>query len=398
LPPELTIYTTPACHYCGRLKQLLRERGVHFTEIDVASDQEGLAEMRRRTGKAYVPQIFIGDEYVGGYDDFLIKDAMGQIDELLGVRREKKEKAGGLYDLIIIGGGPAGLTAAVYAARKYLKTLLVADELGGQPLVTAGIENYMGYQYITGPELMAKFAEQASQFEIDIQVGDPITGFKLDGDIKVVTDAEGKVYRGRTVVIATGKRSRKLDVPGESQFSGCGVSYCSTCDGPLFAGKPVVVAGGGNSAMQSALEMAAISPDVFIVSRTEFTGDEVLKRKVLAQERIRKRTGWQPVEIKGDSCVKTVVIEKVDGGEREEIEASAVFVEVGLTPNSEFAAEVLPLNERGEIVVDCDCRTGLPGIFSAGDVTQVRDKQIVVAAGEGAKAALSAHDYLMTHA
>ena len=353
--------------------------------------------MKERTGKSYVPQIFIGDEHIGSYDEFMQLDARGDIDRRLG--REVPEAGEKVqrqeYDLLILGGGPAGLTAAVYAARKNLKVVLISDQLGGQPMLTAEIENYMGYQFITGPELMKKFEDQALRFKIDMAIGDRVTGLEMDGRYKKVTTEGGKAYLGRAAVIATGKKSKKLGIPGESELTGLGVSYCATCDGPLFASKPVVVAGGGNSGMQAALEMAAISPQVHLVSLTQLTGDEVLIGKVLAEEKICKHLLWQPVEAKGNGRVESVTIASTDGKDRKEVEAAALFIEVGLQPNSSFAVDLLELNRHGEIVVDCDGRTGLQGVFAAGDVTQVRDKQIIVAAGEGAKAALSAHEFLM---
>lgn len=363
----------------------------------MGADRRALEEMKQRTGKSYVPQIFIGDEHIGSYDEFMRLDARGEIDRRLGREAAAAPEKGAEreYDIVIIGGGPAGLTAAVYAARKSLKTVLVSDQLGGQPLLTAEVENYMGYQFVTGPELMRKFEEQAKHFEIDMAVGERVTALAMDGRYKKVTTAGGKTYLGRTVVIATGKRSRQLGIPGEVELAGRGVSYCATCDGPLFAGVPVVVAGGGNSGMQAALEMAAISPKVHLVSLTQLTGDEVLIGKVLAEDKICKHLLWQPVEVSGNGRVEAVVIASADGRDRKELEARALFVEVGLMPNSGFAVDLLELNRHGEIVVDCDGRTGVQGVFAAGDVTQVRDKQIVVAAGEGAKAALSAHEFLM---
>lgn len=352
--------------------------------------------MRRKTGKSYVPQVIIGEEYAGGYDEFMMKDARGEIDVTLGVSSEKKEPPAEIYDLIIIGGGPAGLTAGVYAARKTMKALLIADQLGGQPIVTAGIENYMGFQYITGPELMEKFEEQTGLYPVEQHLGQPVTKLELEGRMKKVTTAEGHKFTGRTLIIASGKKSRRLGIPGEKEFAGCGVSYCATCDGPLFAGKPVMVAGGGNSGMQAALELAAISPAVYLFCIEDLSGDEVLIDKVLAAERIHKFFHHQALEIKGDTCVKSVVLESLETHEREEFQVNALFIEIGLEPNSGFAVDILHLNEKREIVVDCDCRTGVEGVFAAGDVTQVRDKQIVVAAGEGCKAALSAHEYLLS--
>lgn len=355
-----------------------------------------MASMKQKTGKSVVPQVFIDDEYIGGFEEFMLRDARGEIDAQLGITRTQPDApTDAVWDLIIIGAGPAGLTAAVYAARKNLKTILIAELLGGQPMTTWGVENYMGYQYITGPELMSKFEEQARQFAIRQQLGQPVTGMRLDGLLKEVTTADGQRFTGRTVLIASGKRVRRLGIPGESELAGQGVSYCATCDGPFFKGKPVMVAGGGNSALQSALELAETSPAVHLVSLTELTGDPVLIDKVNAAGRIRQHILWRPLKIRGDKGVTSVVIGAVAGEETLEPAVEAIFIEIGLEPNTSFAVDLLQLNERREIVVDCECRTGVQGVFAAGDVTQVRDKQIVVAAGEGAKAALSAHEYLL---
>lgn len=361
-------------------------------------EPKAIAEMKERTGKSYVPQIFIGDEYIGGYEDFMLMDARGEIDRKLG--REPREKTSAeeeLFDVLIIGGGPAGLTAAVYAARKNLRTAIITEELGGQPMWTSGVENYMGFQYITGVELMAKFQEQTAQYKVETIIAEKVAKLYLEDGVKLALTRSGRLYRGRTVIIASGKQPRHLKIPGETEYAGRGVTWCSTCDGPVFAGQPVLVAGGGNSAMQAALEMAAICPVVQLVSLTELTGDEILIGKVMAEERIETHLLWKPVEIKGDGReVQSVVIATVDGRELLELEAKGVFIEIGLFPNSGFAVDLLQLNANGEIIVDCDCITGVKGVYAAGDVTQVRDKQIVVAAGEGAKAALSAHDFLLS--
>lgn len=352
--------------------------------------------MKERTGKGFVPQIFIDDQHIGGYEEFMVKDALGEIDPLLGIERPRKETPDqGLWDLIIVGGGPAGLTAAVYGARKGLRTLLLTDQLGGQPMLTWGVENYMGYQFISGPELMEKFEDQARRFHIEIETGQQVTSLELMEHVKIVHTAAGRQFTGRALIIASGKRPRLLGIPGEKEFASCGVSYCATCDGPVFAGQPVMVAGGGNSAMQAALDLAGTSPEVHLVSLTKLTGDQVLIDKISASGKIITHLLWKPVEIKGSGCVESVVIEAVAGGERREIPVKALFIEIGLDPNTGFTGDALELNNRGEIIVDCECRTALPGVFAAGDVTQVRDKQIVVAAGEGAKAALSAQEYLL---
>lgn len=351
--------------------------------------------MLERTGKMYAPQVFLGDEYIGGYDDFMMKDARGEIDRLLGIEKQVSEAAAGReWELIIIGGGPAGLTAAVYGARKGLATLLLTDQMGGQPMLTWGVENYMGYQFITGPELMEKFEEQARHFRIDIETGQRASALELSPGALVVKTAAGRRFTGKSLVIASGKQPRRLGIPGEREFASCGVSYCATCDGPVFAGQPVMVAGGGNSAAESALSLAGMCPEVHLVSLTELTADQVLIDKVHARGAITTHILWRPVEIKGKGCVEAVVIESAEGA-REEIAVNGLFIEIGLEPNTDFAGGSLELNDQREIVVDCECHTSVPGVFAAGDVTQVRDKQIVVAAGEGAKAALSAYEYLL---
>ncbi len=371
-----------------------------------------LAEMKERTGKQFTPQVFIGDEYVGGYAEFLLADARGEIDKKLGrAPREKAPVDAEIFDVIIIGGGPAGLTAAVYSARKNLRTAIITDELGGQPRWTLGVENYMGFQYITGPELMEKFEEQAGQYQLEVITEEMVSRIENEESGKIVTTRSGRNFHCRAVIIASGKRSRLLNIPGESEYAGRGVSYCATCDAPVFAGQPVMVVGGGNSALQAALELSAICPSVELVSLTDLTGDEILADKALAAKGINMNLRWRPVEIKGNGTeVESVVIVAAadgEGGEdssrgsgagtgRKELAVKGVFVEIGLNPNSSFAVDLLRLNKDGEIVVDCECRTGVKGIFAAGDVTQVRDKQIIVAAGEGAKAALSAYDFLMS--
>jgi alkyl hydroperoxide reductase subunit F len=376
------------------LKAHLRERGIDFKAIDVSEDDAALAEMKERTGKSYVPQVFVDDDHIGSYDEFTLYEARGDLDAALGIAATSSEDRV-VYDLIIIGGGPAGLTAAVYAARKNMKTMLLTEQLGGQPMLTAEVENYMGYQFVTGPELMERFEEQTRKYEIEIKEGERAAKVEMKGKIKHVHTRAGERYGTRALVVATGKRSKLLGIPGEYEYTGRGVSYCATCDGPLFRGKAVMVAGGGNSGIQAALDLAPICPEVHLVSLSDLQGDEIITEKARADDRITKYIHFKPAEIKGNGGVESVVIESVDTSERKEIAVKALFVEVGMNPNTSCVVDLLDLNAANEIVVDHEGRTGVPGVFAAGDVTQVRDKQIVVAAGEGAKAALSAHEYLL---
>lgn len=298
-----------------------------------------------------------------------------------------------MYDLIIIGAGPAGMTAAVYASRKKMATLLLSPDIGGQPMVTREVENYMGYQYITGPELMDKFEAQVRQHPVEIKLL-PVTGITRENGTFSVQTPEGE-FAAKTVIIAAGKRSRKLQVPGEDEFVGRGVSYCATCDGPLFAHKTVAVVGGGNSAVQAALELSEIAARVYLVVRSKFVADPVMVDKVMKNRVITRLMGYGVKEIIGRQMVEKVVLTKLADRTTRDLAVEGVFVEIGLVPNSDFAASVVQRNDQGEIIVDCRTNTGVPGLFAAGDVTNVPDKQIVVAAGEGAKAALAAYEYLI---
>jgi len=299
-----------------------------------------------------------------------------------------------MYELAIVGAGPAGMTAAVYAARKRINTLLLSKDLGGQPLWTAGIENYMGYQFIEGPELMQKFQEQVKQFPVEQKIGQGVAALsRVDGGFEIRTDKD-ESYQAKAVIIASGKRSRQLNVPGEDKLKGRGVTYCAICDGPLFAGDKVAVIGGGNSALEAADDMVKIAEHVYLVSTTLLTGDQILIDKLKDAPNLTIFLEHEVVVIEGSNRVEGIRIKDSKSGAERKIDVGAVFVEIGLIPNSEFAKGITKLNELDEIEVNCVCETGIPGLFAAGDVTNVPEKQIVVAAGEGAKAALNAHRYL----
>jgi len=299
-----------------------------------------------------------------------------------------------MRELIIIGGGPAGMTAAVYAARKRIDALLLSKDIGGQVLWTASVENYMGYQYIEGIELMQKFEEQVKQFPLEQKIGQGVVALsRRDIGFEVSTDT-GESYQTKAVIVATGKRPRPLNVPGEEHLRGRGVTYCAICDGPLFAGQKVAVIGGGNSALEATHDMVKIAEHVYLVSLTSLTGSKILVDKVKDAPNLNVFMEHEVVVIEGESRVEAIVIRDLKSGEEKRIEVGGIFIEIGLIPNSEFTSDIASLNKLGEIEVDCANETGIPGLFAAGDVTNVVEKQIVVAAGEGAKAALQAHKYL----
>lgn len=299
-----------------------------------------------------------------------------------------------MYDVIIIGAGPAGMTAAVYAARKKMRTLLITEEFGGQPMGTMGVENYMGYQFITGPELMEKFKMQMEQYEVEQQEGRAIR-VEQKVDVFNVRMQEAGSYEGKTVIVATGKRPRLLNVPGEKEFNGRGVSYCATCDGPLFSGMDVAVIGGGNSGVQSAIEMSALARRVYIVTREHYAADEILVAKMKKIANIKEVPDCHTIEIKGNKLVSALVLKDLQSQKLQTVSVQGIFVEIGLVSNSRLVEGLVELNARKEIIVDCQCRTNIPGLLAAGDVTIVPEKQIVIAAGEGAKATLEAYKYLL---
>ena len=295
------------------------------------------------------------------------------------------------YDLIIIGAGPAGITASVYAARKRVNLLVITKDIGGQAAWSGDIENYTGYQFISGPELAAKFEEHMRKYNIELKENEEAAEVKKQGNnILVKTDKAS--YESRTLIIASGKASRQLNVPGEKEFKNKGLTYCATCDGPLFAGKDVAVIGGGNSALDAALQLIKIAKHTYIVNvAPSLTGDAIMQEKVRQSDKVSILNDTKVTAILGDKMVSGIKVKT--GGKEEALNLGGVFVEIGLVPNSGFIKDIKK-NELGEIVVDCQNKTSIEGIFAAGDVTDVPDKQIIIAAGEGAKAALGAFRYL----
>jgi len=257
-----------------------------------------------------------------------------------------------------------------------------------------GVENYLGYQFIEGPELIDKFQTQVNQFPIDQKIGDKVSRLeKIEGGFEAITET-GNRYQSRVAIFATGKSPRKLNVPGEAEFTGRGVTYCAICDGPVFSGQRVAVVGGGNSALEAALDMVKIAKHVDLVSLTQLTGDPILIDKLSDAKNLSIFTEYQTEKIEGQDFVTGILIRDLKSGESKRLEVTGVFIEIGLVPNSEPVRGLIELNKWGEVPISCSCETTIPGLYAAGDVTDVPEKQIVVAAGEGAKAVLQAHRYL----
>jgi len=301
-----------------------------------------------------------------------------------------------IYDVIVIGGGPAGMTACVYAARKNLSVLLISIDIGGQVLMTPEIHNYMGYQYIAGRELMQKFSEQVNSFPVAIRMPDDVMAIGWEDNIFSVLTKFDATYKSKTLIIASGKRPKTLDVPGEKELTGRGVTYCAICDAPLFRDKNVAVVGGGNSAIWAALDLNKVANKVYLIVRSILRAEPIYIEKLLKAERVEILEKYVPIEIKGKDRVEGIVLKNSLTGDEKEISLQGIFVEAGLIPNTGFLREMVKINERNEVIVNCNCETSEPGIFACGDVTNVFDKQIIIASGEGAKAALAAYRYLLS--
>ncbi len=299
-------------------------------------------------------------------------------------------------DLVIIGGGPAGLTAYLYAARARLNCVLVEKlSPGGQVLVTDLVENYPGFpEPLSGFELMDRFLAQVKKLGLQTINGE-VVRLETDGDLKKVVFSDGRVLETRAVIIATGARPNRLGVPGEKELTGKGVSYCATCDGPFFRDQEVAVVGGGNTAVQEAIFLTRFAKRVYLIHRRDqLRAQKILQERALANEKIT--IFWNRVveEILGQDQVEGVRLRNVKTGEEETLKVQGVFIFVGISPQSEFVKGVLPLDEKGFIITDCEMRTEVPGVFAAGDVRSKACRQIVTAAGDGATAAYMAEHYL----
>ena len=319
----------------------------------------------------------------------------------LNVGGTSKADTSKVYDLLVVGAGAAGLTAAIYASRDGWKTLVLEKETtGGLAATTHLIENYPGFpEGIDGSELMEKFVAQAKRFGAEVVEFEEVTSLrKRDDGIFELTTSGGEVYKGRTVLLATGSRPKKLGIPGEEEFANKGVSYCATCDGPLYKDQDVVVIGCGNSGLQEAQILLEYAKSVTFVEFLDYSiAEKVLQDRVMNHPKVRCYFSHMAVEIKGSDFVESIVIKDRNTGELKEIPTKAVFVYVGYQPYTDFVKGVVDLDDRGYIVTDNHMRTSLEGVFAAGDVRSGNLAQVAVAVGDGAKAAIAVREYLQAH-
>jgi alkyl hydroperoxide reductase subunit F len=391
---KIEVYSKEWCPYCAKAKSLLKSKNLEYQVIDITNDDIKEEEMIQRSERCTVPQIFIDGKSIGGYDDLANFNATGQLDELLEIKKEKGFHT--IYDVAVLGAGPAGMTAAIYCARKNLKTVMIAYDSGGQVGTTYEIGNYPGFEMITGPDLVDMFSKHVNEYNIETHLGEKISAIEINSVCKNIITESGLKICSRTVIVATGAFKRTLNIPGEKELAGKGVVYCATCDGPLFKGMDIAVIGGGNSALEAAIEMNSIAKSVSLISKTDWSGDAILQDKINSAKNITAFMNYQPLEIHGNDHVTGLTIKNKKTNVEETLKLDGVFIEVGLYPNSDFIIDLVETNDRGQIKVDRNGDTGVKGIFAAGDVTDGKDNQIIVAAGEGATAALNAFNYLVT--
>ncbi|MEM0240557.1 MAG: FAD-dependent oxidoreductase [Candidatus Nezhaarchaeales archaeon] len=299
-----------------------------------------------------------------------------------------------VHDVIVVGAGPAGLSAALSCVRAGLRIQVIGKVTGGQAAEAPLIENYPGFKSITGMELMKLFSEQVESLGVRI-LNDEVTKIEQVGEVFEVKTSFSGCFKCRSVILAIGAEPRKLGVKGEEEFYGRGVSYCATCDGPLFKGRDVAVVGGGIPALNAALYLSGLAKTVYLIhEKSRFSGFKTLVDKVYESNNIIKKLNTIVVEIGGKRFVEWVRVKNVKSGEEEEIKVNGVFIEIGKRVNSDFLRGFVELDDKGQIIVDSLCRTSRKGVFAAGDATTIPYKQVIIAAGEGAKAAMSAYDYL----
>ena len=388
---RIQMYGTAWCQDCKRAKKFFGEHRVAYDFIDVDEDREGLRIVEQANdGKRIIPTIFFKDESV------LIEPSNAELAAKLGLQTRPECP---FYDLVIVGGGPTGLTAALYAAREGIETLVIdRGGLGGQAGVTEKLDNYPGFpEGIGGAEFADRLVAQCRRFGVELLSAVDVTGLEANGQYRVVRLGDGSDVRAHTVLVAPGSTYRSLGVPGEEDFIGAGVHFCATCDGPFYRDQEVLVVGGGNSAAEESLFLTRFASEVTIVARGKtLTASSIAQNKVLGTDSVSVRYETGVVEFRGKDKLSGVVLRDLASGKEEEVHPAAVFVFIGLKPNTSFLKDVVDLNESGFIVTTATMETSMPGVYAAGDARAGSTKQLVSAAGEGATAALMIRQYLQS--
>ncbi|HEY1015226.1 MAG TPA: FAD-dependent oxidoreductase [Herpetosiphonaceae bacterium] len=389
--PKLTMYGAPWCGDCKRAKKFLGEQRIHYRWIDVEQDPAGLAFVEEANqGKRIIPTLIFPD------GSLLVEPSNAELAAKLGLQTKARMQ---YYDLIVIGSGPAGLTAALYAAREGLEVLVIERAgVGGQAGVTERLDNFPGFpEGIAGGEFADRLALQARRFGVEILQAQEIAGLRIEAESRYVVTNDGAEYGARALLLATGSTYRRLNVPGEDALIGAGVHFCATCDGPFYKGQEVAVVGGGNSAGEESLFLARFASKVSILAR----GDELRASKVVL-DKIAETPGveicynTEVVEFQGEGKLSGLTVRDRLSGESRTLTPAGAFIFIGLFPNSGWLPAAVTRDERGFVVTDATLATSVPGIYAAGDVRQGSTKQAASAVGEGATAALMIREYLKT--
>jgi len=397
---DFEVYVSLTCHNCPDVVQALMLMAVQNPRIRATMIEGGTFQDEIKDREIMgVPTVFLNGTMFGN-GRMTLEEILAKIDTS-GVEREaKKIDAKAPFDVLIVGGGPAGAAAAVYAARKGIRTGVASERFGGQVLDTLGIENFISIKETEGPKFAHALEEHVRNYDVDImnlQRARALVPNSGPGrDLIEIQLESGATLKSKSVIISTGARWRNINVPGEHEFKNKGVAYCPHCDGPLFKGKRVAVIGGGNSGVEAAIDLAGIVGHVTLIEYdTALRADAVLQRKLLSLANVDVFTNAQTTEITGDQKVNGLVYKDRATGELKTVGLEGVFIQIGLVPNTDWLKGVVDLSKHGEIIVDARGQTSLPGVFAAGDATTVPFKQIIIAAGDGAKAALGAFDHLM---
>jgi len=397
---DFEIYVSLTCHNCPDVVQALNVMAVQNPRIRTTMIEGGTFpdEVKAREIMA-VPTVFLnGTEF--GQGRMSLEEILAKIDTS-GIEREaKKIDAKAAFDMLMVGGGPAGAAAAVYAARKGIRTGVVSENIGGQTLDTLGIENYISVRETDGAKFALALEQQVRSYDVDImnlqRAKALVLNTGLDKNLIEVQLESGATVRSKSVVISTGARWKNINVPGEREFKNKGVAYCPHCDGPLFKGKRVAVIGGGNSGVEAAIDLAGVVGHVTLIEFDKaLRADAILVRKLHSLANVTVITNAQTTEITGDQKVNALIYKDRATEQLHTVALEGVFIQIGLIPNTDWLKGVVELSKHGEIIVDAKGQTSVPGVFAAGDATTVPFKQIIIAAGDGAKAALGAFDHLM---
>ncbi|MDY0014272.1 MAG: alkyl hydroperoxide reductase subunit F [Rhodocyclaceae bacterium] len=389
-------YVSLSCHNCPDVVQALNLMAVlnpriSHTMIDGALFQARVDELKVMA----VPTVYLNGEHFG-QGRMLLEEILAKVDTGAAARDAARLSRKDSFDVLVVGGGPAGSAAAIYAARKGIRTGVVAERFGGQVQDTMAIENFISVKETDGPKLAMALEAHVKSYEVDIMNLQRAEAL-VPGDLIEVKLANGASLKSKTVILATGARWREMNVPGEKEYRGRGVAYCPHCDGPLFKGKPVAVIGGGNSGVEAAIDLAGVVSHVTLLEfDTKLRADAVLQKKLFSLPNVTVITNALTTEVSGNGeKVDGLLYKDRDSGKEHRVDLAGIFVQIGLLPNTDWLKGTVALSSRGEIEVDARGQTSVPGVFAAGDATTVPYKQIIIAMGEGAKASLGAFDHLI---